>query len=85
MKEKGLNDSTMSIKSGVTGPYAGQADDSMLGSEGQSGGSGAMFGEGLPDRTAQRYALTIFLQTRYYADTIMQLGCWLWSPQRADR
>ena len=52
-----MNDSTMSIKSGVRGPYAGQADDSTLGSESQSAGAGSALGGALPDRTAQRYVV----------------------------
>ncbi|KAK5138509.1 hypothetical protein LTR08_000096 [Meristemomyces frigidus] len=52
MKEKGMNDSTMAIRSGMRGPYAGQAaDGSMLDSEQRGTGSGAMLGGALPDRT----------------------------------
>lgn len=53
MKEQGAMDSSMSIKSGVRGPYAGQADDHVVGAGAGNTGSSAMSGSALPDRTAQ--------------------------------
>ena len=54
-----MNDSTMSIKSGITGPYAGQADSSVLGSELGGSGASSSLGGALPDRTAQRYVVVV--------------------------
>jgi len=59
MKEQGMMDSSMSIKSGMRGPYAsGQADD-MPGSEPRNefGGSSTT-GTALPDRTKEGYVVT---------------------------
>ena len=61
-----MNDSTMSIKSGITGPYAGQADSTLGSGLGGSGASSTL-GGALPDRTAQRYVVTaVFLALVVY-------------------
>ena len=80
MKEQGMNDSTMSIKSGVRGPYAGQADGSLLGSEPQSTGASSTLGGALPDRSAQRYVLVLFFPNEWYADSMFQFDQWAIIP-----
>ena len=59
MKEQGMMDSSMSIKSGMQGPYAsGQADDLPGSERGNDIGVANTTGTALPDRTREGCVVT---------------------------